>query len=432
MQNIRRIFDAGVAAVQPDKWIREHVRPLPGGIQISDRFFPVLTGARLWITGAGKAAAAMALAVETQLGGVFPLEGLVVTKYAHALPLTQVRIMEAGHPVPDENSVAATRALQQLLQQVQPDDLVILLLSGGASALLADYPPGSSLQEVQTVFQLLLQSGANIEEMNTVRKHLSGIKGGQLARSVYPARLCSLILSDVPGDDLSVIGSGPGTGDPTTFTDALEVLKRYRLKVPPAILSHLEQGAAGIIPDTPVPGDQVFSKTVNFMTGTNRMALEAAAAKAAELGYHPHIITDQLQGEAREVATILAQYAIRWDGPVPACLVAGGETTVTIRGTGKGGRNQELALAAGIHLQEHAHITLLSGGTDGTDGPTDAAGAIVNAAVMENASRLRLNANDFLEQNDAWHFFSKAGGLLITGPTQTNVMDLILLLVEKK
>lgn len=431
--DIKDIFMQGVAAVHPQQLIRKNVEIMPASrvINISGDSYAIAEHAVVWIMGAGKAAAAMAQELESLLAGHFSLQGMVVTKYGHALPLQQVELVEAGHPVPDEQSVAASVKLLEMAAKVQRNDLVIFLLSGGASALLADVPAHSSLTEVQQLFEALLKSGADIREMNTVRKHLSGIKGGLLARSIYPATLCTLVLSDVVGDDLSVIGSGPTVADPSTFSDTMEVLRKYHLteKISTHLLQHIENGVAGRIPETPKPGDPSLLHTHNYLTGTNRIALEAAAEKARDLGYHPVLLSDTVTGDVHAVAADLVQTALRYNGPLPACLLAGGETTVKVTGNGLGGRNQQLALAAGIALEPYPFLTFLSGGTDGSDGPTNAAGAIVDASTIKNAGKMQLDPNSFLQRNDAWHFFSKAGGLMITGPTQTNVMDLMIMLI---
>lgn len=431
--DIKDIFLSGVAAVHPQQLMRHNVQVKRGTrtICISGDDYVLPEAARVWILGAGKAAAAMAQELENILAGHFPLQGVVVTKYGHALPLQQLELIEAGHPVPDQQSVAASVKLLEVARQVQPHDLVIFLLSGGASALLADVPAGSSLPEVQQLFEALLRSGADIREMNVVRKHLSRIKGGQLAKSIYPATLCTLILSDVVGDDLSVIGSGPTVADPSTFSDTWNVLRKYHLpeKIPRTLLKYMEEGVAGRIPETPKPGDPSLQNAHNYLTGTNRVALEAAAVKARQLGYHPLLLSDTITGDAHAVADELVQTALDYTGPLPACLLAGGETTVKVTGNGLGGRNQQLALAAGMALADHPGITFLSAGTDGSDGPTNAAGAIVDASTIKNAAKMQLDPNSFLAQNDAWHFFSKAGGLIVTGPTQTNVMDLMIVLL---
>jgi hydroxypyruvate reductase len=419
------IFSHAVAAVQPAILMKKNVQRNGDTIKIADSIFQLKGNRPVWIFGAGKAAAAMASALEEILTGI-PLKGLVITKYHHALPLQYITLSEAAHPVPDENGVQATKQMIALLKQVQENDLVLFLLSGGASALLADYPPGTSLTQIQTVFELLLKSGADIHEMNIVRKHLSAVKGGQLTANTKA--FYSLILSDVVGDDLHVIGSGPTVPDPSTFADAYAILEKYHLttQLPAPVLQHLLNGVQGHIPDTPKHGN-----AHNLLIGNNKIALDAAAEKAAALGYEVYILTATATGEAELLAQQLIQKAVNWPGKRPVCLLAGGESTVTITGNGLGGRNQQLALAALIALQnDHPNITLLSAGTDGTDGPTDAAGAIADAAVIAAAAEKKLDATYYLKQNDAWHFFEQTGGLFRTGATQTNVMDIIVVIIN--
>ncbi|WP_440133192.1 glycerate kinase type-2 family protein [Chitinophaga sancti] len=420
------IFNSAVNAVQPATLIQQCIQHDADSITICGQSFPRSAARPIWVFGAGKAAAAMAQAVETALPDC-KLQGLVITKYGHELPLQHIRLATAGHPIPDENGVAATLLMIEMITGVQADDIVLFLLSGGTSALLADHPPGATLQEMQTVFDLLLKSGADIHEMNTVRKHLSGVKGGQLALLTNTQALCTIVLSDVVGDDLHVIGSGPTVPDPSTFADAMAVVEKYQLTdlLPLSIYLHLERGCAGSISETPKPGHPRFAHTYTFLAGTNRIALEAAANKATQLGYDTHILTSTLTGDAIAIAHSLANQAKAWTGKRPACLLAGGESTVTVTGKGLGGRNQQLALAAGIALNGQEGITFLSAGTDGTDGPTDAAGAIADATVMQVGK----NAQEHLDQQNAYPFFQNAGGLLITGPTQTNVMDIIIILL---
>lgn len=421
-----------VSAVHPVQLIRRHVQVKdPFTILISGDEYVLPPSGRLIVLGAGKAAAAMAQELEKVLAGHIRPEGLVVTKHGHALPLQHIELLEAGHPVPDQHSVEASRRFLEIAATAGSPDLVILLLSGGASSLLADVPEGSTLEDVQQLFTLLLKSGANIHEMNIVRKHLSKIKGGWLAQNIYPATLCSLVLSDVVGDDLSVIGSGPAVPDPSTFADTIAILEKYRLLavIPYSLRQYLHDGMAGTVPDTPKAGDAVFAQVHHYLTGTNHIALEAAADKARRLGYHTQALAADTTGDAHTVAEMLVAAARQYQGPRPGCLLMGGETTVQVTGNGKGGRNQQLALAAAIALDGQTGITLLSAGTDGTDGPTNAAGAIVDADTLKKAADLQLDPQQFLQQQDAWTFFSKAGGLLITGPTQTNVMDLMIVLL---
>jgi glycerate 2-kinase len=431
-----KIFSAAVRAVQPQYLLPKHMRWQNNQLRLGEQLFDQHDINKLFIIGAGKASAAMAREAEIVLGNRINA-GVIVTKYEHAFKLKTIECIEAGHPVPDENSLLAGRETIRLLKSAGEKDVVVALISGGASALLVDCPPGVLLPELQIVFNKLLQSGATIEEMNTVRKHLSaGIKGGQLLRTAAPATVISFILSDVIGDPLDIIASGPTVADRSTFAEAWDIVRKYQLteKLPVSIIRWLQQGLAKQIPDTPKPGDPLFIKSHNYLIGTNRIALEAAETMAKELHYTPVIITDELKGEAKDKAKELVLQAQQYKGPRPACLLLGGETTVTINNPGKGGRNQEFALAALVELQKafpgsEAMPVLLSAGTDGTDGPTDAAGAVVDAAVIKLAAQRKLIAEDFLTQNDSYNFFHQTGGHVITGPTQTNVMDIVAVLI---
>ena len=417
LQQAVAIFEHAVAAVQPQQFMRRALQ----NIASTD-----IAPSRIFLLGAGKAAASMALEAEKILGGRIT-QGLVVTNHLPAYTLQKTTVITAAHPVPDLNSIIAGTAMLNMASAFKPGDMVIFLLSGGASSLLADVPEGVTMEELQELFNALLKSGADIREMNTVRKHLSSIKGGQLARALQPADVFTIILSDVPGDDPAVIGSGPTVADPSTFTEAWIVLEKYHLTegLPDGILQHIKNGIAGIIPETAKPGD--LSHSTHLIAASNSIALEAAAEKARGLGYHARILTGAATGEARELAASLAELALGYEGPYPACLLAGGETTVKVTGAGLGGRNQELALATGLLLQNAPHITFLSAGTDGIDGPTDAAGAVINASVLATAPDPR----PFLEQNDSWHFFEQAGTHVKTGHTGTNVMDVMVLLLQK-
>jgi glycerate 2-kinase len=432
LQNAVDIFAHAVAAVNPSTLLHHHLHWHFPYLTISGSRIDLTKSKRVFVIGAGKAAALMAQTVEEIFGDTIT-GGVVVTKYDHGLPLKKIRLYEAGHPIPDGNSVKATEEILKLAGQLTPDDIVLFLMSGGASSLLADYPKGSNLEEIQEVFGLLLKSGATIHEVNTVRKHLSNVKGGQLARHIYPARLYSLILSDVIGDDLDVIGSGPTVPDSTTFKDAKAILRKYDMinKTPPVLLRRISDGCQGKITDTPKEGDLRFVTTNNKIIGSNRIALEAAAIKAKELGYQPQVITDRLQGEASVLGTTIASDAVHYKGTRPACLLYGGESTVTIKGDGLGGRNMELTLAAGIAINDVPGITILAAGTDGTDGPTDAAGAFVDADMMKKAMASRLDPLRYLKNNDSYHFFLPLHALVKTGPTQTNVMDLVIVLIHE-
>ena len=431
-----KIFSAAVRAVQPQYLLPKHMRWQNNQLRLGEQLFDQHNINKLFIIGAGKASAAMAREAEIVLGNRINA-GVIVTKYDHAFKLKTIECIEAGHPVPDENSLLAGRETIRLLKSAGEKDVVVALISGGASALLVDCAPGVLLPELQIVFNKLLQSGATIEEMNTVRKHLSaGIKGGQLLRTAAPATVISFILSDVIGDPLDIIASGPTVADRSTFAEAWDIVRKYQLteKLPVSIIRWLQQGLTKQIPDTPKPGDPIFNKSHNYLIGTNRIALEAAATMAKDLHYTPVIITDELKGEAKDKAKELVLQAQQYKGPRPACLLLGGETTVTINNPGKGGRNQEFALAALVELQKafpnsEGMPVVLSAGTDGTDGPTDAAGAVVDAAVIKLAAQRKLIAEDYLTQNDSYNFFHQSGGHVITGPTQTNVMDIVVVLI---
>lgn len=393
---------------------------------------------RIFLIAAGKAACTMAAAVHSRLRN--KINGtIVLTKYGHASGAPPgCDVFQAAHPVPDEAGRSAASAIEELLRTLNRRDLLIVALSGGASALLADPVPDISLAEYRRTTDLLLRAGANIRELNTVRKHLSTLKGGQTAALAYPATVLSLILSDVIGDPLDVIASGPTAPDPATFRDAVAVLQRFNLidRVPQTVRLRLQEGAAGRIAETPKPGDLVFAAVKNVVVGSNRIALQAAARASRSLGYKTAILSSTFSGEARELgaahAAILRE-VITADRPVPrpACILSGGEPTVTVRGDGKGGRAQEFALSAAIALEGIPDALILSAGTDGTDGPTDAAGAIATGETVTASAKLGLDARDYLARNASYDFFSALGGLVKTGPTGTNVMDVNIMLARR-
>lgn len=430
-----KIFHAAVAAVQPDIFMRNHVKIAGEQLEVGEKRFDLGKTGKIVVIGAGKASAAMANALESILENRIS-GGLIVTKSGHSMPLQYLSCMEAGHPVPDENSLLATQKVESLLYGLSENDIVICLISGGASSLLADHPPGSSLKELKVLFSQLLQCGASIHEINAVRKHLSLIKGGQLVRLAHPASIVSFILSDVVGDQLDVIASGLTVPDPRTFADAWKILEKYKLvdMLSPSLKEWLLKGLAGELEDTPKPGDPIFSKTYNLLVGTNRIALNAAAGQARTAGYHPVIMTSEMTGEARDQAIQIVDQTVAYKGPRRACLLWGGETTVTIKGNGTGGRNQELALASLIYMKETLAYSnpfplILSAGTDGSDGPTDATGAIVDKETLIQAEIAAISMEEFLDENDSYHFFELAGGHIITGPTHTNVMDVVIALI---
>jgi glycerate 2-kinase len=433
--DLHMIFRAALRAVDPGEAIRTQVRREGDQLFVADRMYDLHQYDTLSVIGVGKAGAAMASAVEALLGDRVR-GGHIIVKYGHGGPVTQVTVHEAGHPIPDEAGVQATRTLIDFVTGRGPRELLICLLSGGGSALSPAPVEGITLAEKQEVTRLLLACGATIHEINALRKHISRIKGGQLARLACPATLITLVLSDVVGDPLDVIASGPTVPDTSTFADCLEILRKYRLTdtVPIAIRRHLEAGVSGAIPETPKPGDPVFSRTQTVIIGRNLQALEAASRQAMALGYQPLILSSSIEGETREVAKVhaaIAREVVASGLPIaaPACILSGGETTVTLRGHGKGGRNQEFALALALDIDNIPGIAILSGGTDGTDGPTDAAGAIADWTTYSRAEQLGLHPRQALENNDAYPFFEHLGDLLITGPTQTNVMDVRIMLI---
>jgi len=418
---------AALAAVEPAAAVRRHLRRTADALVIGDRRYPLGERRRTLLIAAGKAAVPMAIAAAEALGPALD-RGVVVTKVGHAgraaeLP-PSVAVIEAAHPVPDESSVRGAQAVADLAQAAGEDDLVLCLISGGGSALLTLPVPDLDLPGYQALTAALLRSGATIDELNTVRKHLSQVAGGQLARLAAPATQATLVLSDVVGDPLTTIASGPTVADPTTVADARAVLARYRVDaVDPALLR-----------ETPKAGDPALAGAHHVLVGSNRLAALAAAGRARELGYRPLLLTTYVEGEAREVARVAAALAkgVRSAGdplPPPACLIWGGETTVTVRGDGKGGRNQELALAAAIALEDWPGVTLLALATDGGDGPTDSAGAVVTGATIGRARALGLDPHDALARNDSYPFLAALGAHLRTGPTGTNVNDLLFLLI---
>jgi len=433
-QDALAIFQAGLAAVDPAAAIEAHCRRDGRRLHVGRRIYDLSAYAAIRIVGAGKASAAMAGALERLLEDRLQ-EGLVIVKYDHGEPLRTVRIMEAGHPLPDENGCRGARQVLAMAQAAGPRDLVFCLLSGGGSALLPLPADGLTLAHKQAVSDVLLSCGADIHDINTVRKHLSAIKGGRLAAAVRPARLCTLVLSDVVGDDLDSIASGPTVPDPGTFQDAMAVVERYGIapRLPDAVRRHLQAGLAGEIAESPKPGAPCFATHYPLIVGSNRQCVDAARAAARARGYHTLALSSVIEGETRHVARVHAAMgreilATGQPAPAPACLVSGGETTVTLKGGGRGGRNQEFALAAALDIDGAEEIVILSGGTDGSDGPTDAAGALVDGHTAARARARGMNPRRHLEDHDAYPLFQRLGDLIVTGPTRTNVMDLHLVL----
>ncbi|MBU3888364.1 MULTISPECIES: glycerate kinase type-2 family protein [Methylosinus] len=412
---LRAMFDAAVGAAHPSVCLPaflEKIAPPKG---------------RTIVVGAGKAAASMAAAVEAHWP--HPIEGLVVTRYEHGAPTSKIEVIEASHPVPDAAGRAAAGRILQKVQGLTEDDLVLALISGGGSALMALPADGVSLEEKQAVNKALLKSGATISEMNCVRKHLSAIKGGRLARAAAPAKVVALMISDVPNDDLSVIASGPTVPDPTTRQDALAVIAKYKIDAPAAVLAYLSTDAC----ETPKPGDKIFDRVENILVATPQGSLDAAAAVASKAGFTPLILGD-LEGESRDVALVhagIARQIARHAQPIapPVAIISGGETTVTVRGNGKGGRDAEFLLALTLALEGFGGISAIACDTDGIDGSEDNAGAIMTADSFARAAAQGVDLKALFANNDAYTAFEKLGDLLVTGPTRTNVNDFRVILV---
>ncbi|MEA4937250.1 MAG: glycerate kinase [Paludibacter sp.] len=429
-----QIFLAGVAGVLPDQLIRSQVKLNGNILSVAGNNYDLSSIKNIYVIGAGKASALMASEMESILGKRIT-KGHIVVKYGHGCDLKFITITEAGHPLPDANGVAAAGQILEIAQSADERDLVICLISGGASSLLADFPEGSGLEDLQLANELLVKSGAGIKEINTVRKHLSHIKGGQLARAIYPAKAVSLILSDVVGDPLDVIASGPTCYDNSTFAGAFAVIKKYGLgnKFPKTMMRHLQDGIAGWLPETPKAGDKVFENIKNLITGSNSIALTASASKAQSLGFTPYVITDALEEDYTEVAAYILMTIEKFRNyhkEQPLCLLFGGEPTVKVMGNGLGGRNQHLALYCALQLRGTKGITLLCAGTDGSDGPTDAAGAVVDGETAAKAKSAGIDAQEYLNSADSYHFFQQMGGHIVTGSTKTNVMDMMIVLIE--
>ena len=426
------IFKAGIESVKPDRLIRANVSIRSGNLVIGRQEFDLTAIEKIRVVGAGKASGLMAQALEEVLGDHIS-SGTVVVKYGHKAPCRKIEILEAAHPYPDAAGVDATRKVMQICRDAGEKDLVICLLSGGGSALLTDYPEGSSLEELMQFSKAVVNSGATINEINAVRKHLSMVKGGQLARLAYPARMVSLMLSDVVGDPLDVIASGPTVADPTTFRDAVGILAKYGIDggVPKCLMERLSDGCAGRVPETPKLGDPLLDRTANLVIGSNRLALESGLNFAKKKGLKGVIVTDRLEGNTEDVAALIINQSTEIKKSVhePYCLLFGGETTLKVTGSGMGGRNQHLALKAAFLLRDLDNVTLLAGGTDGTDGPNDMAGSVVDCTTWEKAADAGIDGRKYLDNFDSFHFFQKSGGHVFTGPTMTNVMDMIIVIL---
>jgi glycerate 2-kinase len=419
------IWQAALAAGEVGPLLRRSFQRRGDLVQVGDRVIDLSRIDRVFVLGCGKAGAAMALAVEDILGDRVGA-GFVVVKDGHLAATRTVVLAEAGHPVPDARGVQAASRLLELASGAAADDLVIVLVSGGGSALTPAPAADVTLAEKQTVTRSLLAAGAAIDELNTVRKHLSRFKGGQLARAAAPALVVTLVLSDVIGDPLDVIASGPTAPDPTTFADALNIMRMRGLlaDAPFSVRARLHAGARGEVLETPKPRDPIFGRVGHVIIGNNQLVVNAAVERARALGYHSEVLTRELQGEARDMAQVLIERTRALERP--SCLIAAGETTVTVRGQGRGGRCQEFALAAALSIEGDDSLTVLAAGTDGTDGPTDAAGAVVDGSTVARGRRAGLDMRAALDDNDAYRVLRATGDLIVTGPTNTNLLDLYL------
>jgi len=429
------LVEAAIAAVDPRALIRNRVNLKGQILEAGGLHFDLSNFERILVAGAGKASGAMAEALEERLGDRIDAGLVNVPKgTTHNFHTTKIRLQEAGHPIPDEGGLEGARGITKLLQGLDERALVVFLLSGGGSALLPLPQEGISLAEKKATTDLLLRCGATIEEVNTVRKHISAVKGGQLAARVYPATLLCLILSDIVGDPIASIASGPTAPDPTTYREALDILRRYGIwnKTPLSVRMWLERGLEGAVPETPKRGDPRFERIHNVVLGNNRVALDAAEKKASSMGLKPIILSSFIEGEARHVGTMFAGLAreMQVHGTQLSgydAIIAGGETTVTVTGKGRGGRNQELVLSASRRLRGTDGIALASVGTDGVDGLSDYAGAVVDGSTLDRGNEKKLNPLTYLANNDSHNFFAALGDGILTGPTGTNVNDIMIL-----
>lgn len=447
--NLKKIYEAAIEAANPEKATHVCLRLKKNILELYEndetiKAFDLNQFKKIIVVGAGKATASMAKAVEDILGHRIHA-GCICVKYGYTRTLSTIETIEADHPLPDENSIAGARKIKKMLEGTTADDLVISLVSGGGSALLCLPPEGVTLKEKQTVTDLLIKTGAPIHEINLVRKHLSLVKGGNLAKASYPSTILNLMVSDVVGDGIDTIASGPFVVDNSTFSDALDIIGKYNLirKIPPSALACIAEGAnnellAGEMQQTDETANKTLSiieKTTHFIIASNIICLTAAKDCAKALGYHCLILSSSIEGDTKDAAAWHSQIALEVLSssnpiPVPACIISGGETTVQVRGEGKGGRNMEFALQTAPLIDGFKNLIIASIGTDGTDGPTDAAGAMVHGFTMKNAAKMGLDINHYMDNNDSYHFFKELGDLIVTGPTHTNVMDIRIILAN--
>ena len=434
-ETAEHIFLAGIRRVLPGKIINDLVSLHGSLLKIGDLSYDLEQFRNIYVLGAGKASAALGHYFENILGGRIT-GGQIVTKHGYFCKLRKIKVTEAGHPVPDENSFLATSEILRIAGNAAENDLVICIWSGGGSSLLSDHPDSSSQLELMFFNDMLVRCGAGIGEINIVRKHLSRVKGGQLSRHIWPAICVTVYLSDVIGDPPDVVASGPTSPDNSTFENALQVIEKYGLKsdMPASLLGYIYEGVQGIHPDTPKPGDHYFSRSSQVLAGNNNTALQAARKEAEEMGFSSFIVTSALSGDSELACSSIidAIYEYRNNGAVtkPACLLFGGETTVRVTGDGLGGRNQHLALTAALRLKDIAGITFLAAGTDGNDGNTEMAGAVIDSETIHDALTMNVDPVNYLKEFDSYNFFKAVGGHINTGPTLTNVMDIIIVIIE--
>jgi len=428
----KSIYFSAVESVKPANLINNNLSLSDNILTVKSHTFDLSSYKHIYVIGAGKASAYMAGSLEDKMGK-YITSGFITVKYEHSVLCKKIQINEAGHPIPDENSIKATLDILRLANKANADDLVIVLLSGGGSALMEDLADDISLADLQNLNNTLISCGADIKEINTVRKHISLVKGGQLAQEIYPATCLTLIISDVPGDDLGSIASGPTAADASTFWDAMEIVDKYSLqkKISKPIMNYLQSGINGKVQETLKRKSKIWDTTSNVIIGNNIVALQAAKKEAESLDFNVNTVNSDMHGEAKEVAKSISKKLKNLTNLKEAqCFLYGGETTVTKKGKGKGGRNQELALAVLIELKDfNRPFTLLSCGTDGTDGPTDAAGAIIQNDTWEKVKLKNIDPAIYLRNNDSYNFFMKTGGSVKTGPTGTNVMDLVVVII---
>jgi len=430
-----KIFLAGVKGVLPGRLIEDLITVRGSHLKIGYQDFDLDKTGNIYVIGAGKASASMGHYVESILGKRVT-GGHIITKYGNFVSLKKIRVTEAGHPVPDHNSFMATEDVVRIARQASEDDLVLCLFSGGGSSLLADLPPNSSHEDMILLNDLLVKCGADIIKINTVRKHLSKVKGGHLAEIISPARFVTILISDIPGNRIDCIASGPTVPDNSTFADAVKVLEDYHLtaKAPEGLINYLLDGLKGTIKETPKPGDTLFENSGTILAGSNSIALQAAKAEAEKMGFSTFILTDQLFGDPVGACDWFREmiYKYKNDNAVqkPVCLLFGGELTLKVTGNGAGGRNQHLALTAALRLNNIPGITFLSAGTDGNDGNTDMAGAVIDSETCHYALSQNIDPEKYLHEFDSFNFFKTAGGHIFTGPTFTNVMDIVVILIE--